>query len=414
MTQYMIQTPTDKQFYFLSLSSCLEVFFGGAVGGGKSSALLLAALQYVDFPKYSALLLRRTYSDLALPGALMDRAYQWLVGTDAHWNNYLKTWTFPSGATLTFGYLDSERAMYRYQGSDFQYVGYDEVGQFQEYQYLYLFSRLRRLEGSNVPLRMRAASNPGGVGHNWVKERFIKGGSLSRIYVPARLSDNPYIDKEKYLESLMRLNPVTRAQLLWGDWDVSAENRLAKREWFPIVEATPREGRRVRYWDLAATERSVNSPDPDWCVGTLLSMLNGIYYVEHVVRGRYGPNAVAAIIKQTAEVDGKTVPINIEREGAASGKLYSAALVKFLAGWPVRADSVTGDKVQRAMPFLAQAEAGNVKLVRGAWNVAWLDEVSGFPPGKGGHDDQVDSVSGAFNCLMASGPIEIWENPFYA
>ena len=139
--------------------------YGGAAGGGKSSCLLMAALKYVHLPDYSAILFRRTYSDLSLPGALMDRANEWLRGTDAHWQDQKKTWTFPSGSTLTFGYLDNENAKYRYQGSNFDFVGWDELTQFTESQYRYLFSRLRRSAGSDIPLRMRSASNPGGFGH---------------------------------------------------------------------------------------------------------------------------------------------------------------------------------------------------------------------------------------------------------
>jgi hypothetical protein len=132
--------PGAKQIEFLSLGE-LEAYFGGAAGGGKSDALLMAALQYVDQPNYAALLLRRTYKDLSLPGALMERAGNWLRGTAAHWSAETKTWRFPSGATVTFGHLDNEGDKYNYQSSEFQFVGFDEVTQFTKTQYEYLFSR---------------------------------------------------------------------------------------------------------------------------------------------------------------------------------------------------------------------------------------------------------------------------------
>ena len=91
----------------------LEAFFGGAGGPGKSDALLMAALQWVDTPGYNALLLRKSYTDLALPEALMDRAGQWLRGTGARWKTQEKAWHFPSGARLVFGYLETERDKYR-------------------------------------------------------------------------------------------------------------------------------------------------------------------------------------------------------------------------------------------------------------------------------------------------------------
>lgn len=213
------------------------MLYGGAAGGGKSDALLGAALQYVDVPLYKALLLRRTYADLSLPGALMSRAHEWLTGS-AHWGDERKTWTFPSGATLTFGYCEHERDVYRYQGADFQFIGFDELTQFSEAQFAYLFSRLRRpkvpdnataeqierLEQlAQVPLRMRAASNPGGVGHGWVLDRYpiVKGTPAEhegRIFIPAKVADNPGLDVVAYTESLSRLSDELRRQLLDGDW----------------------------------------------------------------------------------------------------------------------------------------------------------------------------------------------------
>ena len=220
--EYCIHKPTRKQTEFL-LRQELEVLYGGAAAGGKSDALLMAALQYVWVPDYAALILRRTYADLALSGAIMDRSLQWLTGTDAQWNSPGHKWTFPSGATLTFGYLESERDKYRYQSAEFQFIGFDELTQFTETQYSYLFSRLRRLKNTDVPLRMRAASNPGGVGHEWVKNRFKidQGGDPERPFIGAKLDDNPHVDQEAYEEALSKLDYVTREQLRHGDWTIT-------------------------------------------------------------------------------------------------------------------------------------------------------------------------------------------------
>ena len=160
--------PSPPQAAFLLLD-CKEALYGGAAGGGKSDALLAAALQYVDVPGYTALILRRSFRDLALPDAIMHRAKRWLrPHRDVRWSEKDKTFTLPSGATLTFGYLEKEGDELSYQGSAYQYVAFDELTQFQEAQYLYLFSRLRKPEDLLVPLRMRAATNPGGPGHEWV------------------------------------------------------------------------------------------------------------------------------------------------------------------------------------------------------------------------------------------------------
>jgi hypothetical protein len=227
-------TPTERQAAFLDVD-VLEALFGGAAGGGKSDALLMTALGPVDVPGYSALILRKTYADLSLPGAIMDRAAEWLRPTAATWNDREKTWRFPSGATLTFGYLETDSDRYRYQGAEFQCVCFDELTQFSEVAYAYLLSRIRRTKGGpldRVPLRMRGATNPGGVGHAWVAKRWgiqpdgtqdeaqardAETGEL-RVFVPSRLDDNPHLDRVEYRRALSRLDATTRAQLERGLW----------------------------------------------------------------------------------------------------------------------------------------------------------------------------------------------------
>ncbi len=134
----------------------------------------MGALQLVEQPRYSALLLRRTFRQLNQSNSIMNRARQWLANTDAVWKEADKRFTFPSGATITFGNLDSEDDVYQYDSSEFQYIGFDELTSFRERQYTYLFSRLRTTRDNPVPLRMRSASNPGNRGHDWVKTRFTQ------------------------------------------------------------------------------------------------------------------------------------------------------------------------------------------------------------------------------------------------
>lgn len=206
-----------KQLAFLALMG-REAFYGGAAGGGKSVALLAAALQFVQTPGYSALIIRRTYADLSRAGALIDRAAEWLSSTDAAYDSQRHRWTFPSGATLEFAYLSTEADKYNLQSTEYQFVAFDELTHFEESQYLYLFSRQRRRVGVDVPLRMRSASNPGGIGHQWVRRRFI----IDRVcpFIPAKLGDNPELDQENYRRGLAMLPAVERMRLEHGDWDV--------------------------------------------------------------------------------------------------------------------------------------------------------------------------------------------------
>lgn len=256
-TRWMPHIPTPTQHAFLYLDD-FEVLFGGAAGGGKSDTLLEAAAQYVDVPGYAALIIRKSYKDLSLPGAIMSRSKEWWLGTDVKWNDTEKTWTFPSGATITFGYLQSKDDVYQYQGAEFQFIGVDELTQLPFNDYRYLRSRLRRPnppgwseqtpEGqdpeldtredakrrllSQVPLRMRGATNPGGKSHKEFRRHFIdkrpdpddpedtQAKANKRIFVPSKLADNPHVDQEAYREALSGLDARTRAQLLDGDWTV--------------------------------------------------------------------------------------------------------------------------------------------------------------------------------------------------
>lgn len=409
ISEFSAEKPSITQKVFLR-SNSLEALFGGAAGGGKSSALLMSALQYVDVPGYSAILFRRTFADLSLPGALMDRFRSWMANyDDVHWNANSYVATFPSGARISFGYLNNTNDYLRYKGSEFQFIGMDEVTEIRESDYRYLFSRLRRPasgELAKVPLRMRAASNPA---PNWVRQRFIvEGETTGRIFVPSLLTDNPGIDAVSYRQALSELDPVERRRLEEGDWWATTLGSLFDRTSFVIIDphempiVTP-QAKVVRFWDLAATEPNHSNPDPDWTVGTLMMFDQGVAYILDVKRARVKGDKVEQLISQTANEDGVAVQIRMEQEPGSSGKALVDQYARYiLPGYDFGGIRATGDKVTRARPFAAAVANGNVRILRGVWLSDWLDEMSSFPEACN-HDDQVDSAVGAFTQLAGLG-----------
>lgn len=417
--------PTDphpKQAEFLTFLTPIgehprEGLYGGAAGGGKSYALLIGAAQYVEVPGYAALLLRRTTPDLNRPGAILDMSRQWWGGTSARYNADQKTWTFPSGATVTFGHMEHDGDKYIYQGSQYQYVAFDELSQFTEGQYTYLISRLRRLSGSDVPIRMRSSSNPGGIGHEWVRRRFpVTNEDLGpqfdkmtrRFFIPARLSDNPSLDRDEYRETLQEVDPVLRAQLLDGNWSVQAGGATFRPESFvfqPVHEFPKKVERQVRFWDLAATAPTENK-GADWTVGARGGIDElGRIWVDDLIRFQGTPADVEYRIKLTADrIDGPDVQIRMEQEPGAAGKItIDHYRWRVLAGYDFDGTRSTGSKTGRAVPLATQMKAHNVVFVEDDWNGEMVEEFLAFP--WGGHDDQVDAVAGLANELLIGGDI---------
>jgi hypothetical protein len=240
-------TPWPKQLRFLATWE-QEAFFGGAGGGAKSWALLMAALQYVNVPGYTALILRRNLTQLQQPGGLIDISHEWLRGTNARWKGDEYRWTFPSGAILKFGHIETERDKTSYDGSRFAFVGFDEATGFTESMYTYLFSRMRKARGLNFPIRMRATGMPGNIGHMWVRNRFVRcldkrtkkfdaKARRDRAYIPAKLDDNPGLDTEQYLQSLSHLDPVTRQRIRNGDWEIAHQGGVFSPEGIELQQA---------------------------------------------------------------------------------------------------------------------------------------------------------------------------------
>lgn len=228
-----------------------ELLYGGAAGGGKTDYLIAEVLAtLLAVPGSSGVIFRRTFPDLARPSGIIRRLLDRLPdGRDGfRYNASEHQWTLPGGGILELGHLAADRDVTKYQGAEYTVIGWDQLEQFTEYQYRYLLHRLRaaggirqRLHAHGLRPRSLATANPGGVGHAWVKARFIDPAPPgrpwrplptldephpgTRLYVPARLEDNPSLGPE-YRHRLESLDPDTRRAMLDGDWDVYAGQRF--------------------------------------------------------------------------------------------------------------------------------------------------------------------------------------------
>lgn len=218
---------TKKQLAFIE-TDATEVLFGGAAGGGKSWAQLIDAFLYaVKYPKSKQLILRRTFPELEK--SLIRSALGLYPKGRYKYNSSNHTMTFQNGSLIDFGYCDVENDVFKYQSSEYDVIRFDELTHFSETMYLYLTSRLRG--ANNFPKQIKSSTNPGGVGHEWVKARFIdccpantinETPTGTRIFIPSFVTDNKFlIDKDpQYLTRLENLSETDKKALLYGDWDI--------------------------------------------------------------------------------------------------------------------------------------------------------------------------------------------------
>lgn len=223
---------TKKQNLFIN-SPAFETLFGGAAGGGKSYGQLTDALLYaLKYPKSKQILFRSTFADLEK--SLIRVSLEFYPKTIATYNSSKHTWKFKNGSIIDFGYIQYENDVYQYQSAEYDVIRFDELTHFTEYMYTYMISRCR---GANpYPKRIKSSTNPGGVGHTWVKERFIDIGEpntmhkvqletgeyVTRIFIPSLVQDNKFMlsyDPD-YIKRLDNLPEKERKALKYGDWDI--------------------------------------------------------------------------------------------------------------------------------------------------------------------------------------------------
>lgn len=223
---------TKKQKTFID-STAFETLFGGAAGGGKSYGQLVDALLFaLEYPKSKQIIFRRTFPDLEK--SLIRVSLEIYPMTIANYNSSKHTWTFNNGSIIDFGYIAHENDVYQYQSAEYDIIRFDELTHFTEYMYIYMISRCRGANG--YPKGLKSSTNPGGVGHTWVKKRFIdigepnavhecineNGTKTTRIFIPSLVQDNKFLleSDPDYVTRLDNLPEKERKALKYGDWDI--------------------------------------------------------------------------------------------------------------------------------------------------------------------------------------------------
>ena len=411
------------------------VIYGGAAGGGKTFALLLECLRWVKKTGFSAVIFRRTSIQVRNPGGLWDTSLTIYPLASGYPRQSTLEWKFPSGAKVSFAHMDHDNDRFNWQGAQIPLIGFDELTHFTWQQFMYMFSRNRSVSG--VPSYIRATTNPdpdSWVRHMiswWIDEKsgyaipersgkirwfvvesdkIIWGDSKEELtskdktrlpksfsFVASTIYDNKILLERDptYLASLKALSRFEREQLLMGNWNVRpSAGMFFQRSFFNVIDVLPRNLTFCRYWDRAATKKTEQN-DPDYTVGLKLAKdPNGVFYVCDMVRLQESPLNVQNAIKNTASQDSVICKIGIEQDPGQAGVSEADLLIRMLSGYNVKPYKATKDKVTRASPVSAQAEAGNIRVLRGHWNEDFFRELENFPEAT--HDDIVDALSGAF------------------
>lgn len=435
----IISAQEGAQTAFLSCKADYAIY-GGAAGGGKSYGIVIDALRGIADPGYSAVLFRRSYRQLELPGGLIDRARLiYAPLKEGVFNGSKYEWKFPSGSKVVFRHLQHEQNIYDYQGAEFTYIAFDELTHFPESAWDYLSSRLRAPISYFKPY-MRATTNPDA--DSWVatlidwwidpatgfplKERAgilrwfvrIKGETIwannpddlskyeaiprSFTFIPASLADNPALTEgdPTYLAALQALHPVERARLLEGNWKVRfSAGKFFTREWFNLINYSDvPKCPKVRFWDIAATDGEV-SKQACYTAGVLMAFDGNKYYVLDVIAEQFAPDRVFDLMVETANKDGYDTVIRWEKQPAAAGKFLDNQIIELLDGFDAAFQQIKGQKNQRALPFARSASLGDVSVVEGEWNDRYFNWLTAFPDAGA---DVTDASSGAYKYLTDS------------
>jgi predicted phage terminase large subunit-like protein len=349
---------------------------------------------------------------------------------------------------ITFASLQFDKSLTTWRGSQVPLIGFDQLETFTKKQFFYMLSRNRSKSGVRPYIRATCNPEPGWLADflswwiapdgyadldrvgkiRWMvrgpgdeifwadtREALIKEypGSKPKsvTFIVSTIYDNQELLKidPDYLSNLQAQDFIDRARLLGdpkrgGNWKIRpAAGLLINRDWIEIVteQEIPAGGRTVRYFDLAATTLKLKKSDPDYTASVKMKKVGVTYYVLHMTEERLSPAKTDERMKQLAELDGPGVKQKWEREGGASGKRDAYHIATLLDGYDASSERPQGDKITRGKGLSAQALAGNVKLLKGAWNERWLDHMHGQPEWP--HDDIWDASTGAYRELSDGG-----------
>lgn len=434
------------QTTFLATPADIAIYGGGA-GGGKTWGLLMEPLRHVGNPGFGAVFFRRSTVQIRNEGGLWDESATLYPQLGADPKEHELWWKFPGGAAVSFAHLEHDKTRFNYQGAQIPLICFDELTHFTPIQFWYMVSRNRSMCG--VRPYIRATCNPDA--DSWVAELiawwidqetglpiqersgvlrwFVRVGEelkwgdspeelaiylmpdgtpippKSLTFIPAKLTDNKALMAADpgYMASLLALPMVERERLLGGNWKIRpAAGLYFQRSWCRVVDAVPAGTVFGVGYDLAATPPTAENPDPDATSKTKIGrMPDGRYIVVDNRSIRDTPAGVERFIRNNASQDGPGTTISLPQDPGQAGKSQVQSLKLMLSGYTVRSSTETGDKVTRFGPFSAQAEAGNVDVLRADWNEGWFSALEGFPVAK--HDDDADSTSRAFSVVALEG-----------
>lgn len=440
--------PQPKQELFLQCPADITIY-GGSRGGGKTFGALLNPLRHRDIPGFVSTFFRKQSVDITGPGGLWQETFKIYPFAGGIPNSSHMWWDFNSTSRIFFRHLQKRDTHINYQGASICHFHWEELTHFEYDAFQFLLGSNRSTCG--VKPYITATCNPDNTSWVWelvkpyiasdgyldleqnatIKYVVFKGDSIefvepdyrdrsgnkpkSLCLIVADVWDNEILlgTNPQYLANLGNLSLVDRERFLGirgrgGNWLIrETAGMMFRREWVEIVDRLPDHivtpKNTVRAWDFAATERSLNSQDPDDTASCKMLMHDDIAYICHVTAEAMSPNNVYKAFKNLGMQDGNKVAIRFEQEWNAPAIREATTLKDMLPGFPVEGIKPVGDKVIRFKPFSAACEQGKVKLLRGAWNEMFLSQLELFPD-LCDHDDMCDAASTAYNYLLTCSP----------